>query len=308
MSKRVLAGLGRCVSVVQSGVARVLVLTCCVLVAACAGSISRDTYAGMAAQLQAAGKLRTDRAPADAPYTAQDLERTFQRIAFSYEFQFRGGRLVNEPLQKPLNRWHGKIRYRIIGDAATPEDAAEVARLTREIGDLTGLTFVPSDDAHDMLISIASPAGEAEIAQFFRERRMGTYRRRYQLWRQTRSWICGATMSGASDGSGRLVYAHIFMGSEVEGILRTSCLHEEIVQALGLTNDHPDARPSIFNDDQEFAVMTDHDATLLRVLYDPRLEPGMSEDEAMPIVRQVLPHHMDAVSPNLARRTELPRT
>ena len=55
---------------------------------------------------------------------------------------------------------------------------------------------------------------------------------------------------------------------------RLSCVHEEMAQAMGLPNDSPEARPSLFNDDLEFALLTEHDAILLRMLYDPRLGPA----------------------------------
>ncbi|MEL6775220.1 MAG: DUF2927 domain-containing protein, partial [Pseudomonadota bacterium] len=64
--------------------------------------------------------------------------------------------------------------------------------------------------------------------------------------------------------------------------------HEEITQVLGLGNDHPEVRPSIFNDDEEFALLTEHDEWLVRLLYHDRLRPGMTEDEALPIVREVI--------------------
>jgi Protein of unknown function (DUF2927) len=44
------------------------------------------------------------------------------------------------------------------------------------------------------------------------------------------------------------------------------------------------ARSSIFNDDEEFALLTDHDELLLRILYSPDLRPGMTPEEARPIV------------------------
>ncbi|MFT7253735.1 MAG: hypothetical protein ACI81Q_001152, partial [Paracoccaceae bacterium] len=47
------------------------------------------------------------------------------------------------------------------------------------------------------------------------------------------------------------------------------------------------ARPSIFNDDEEFALLTTHDELLLRILYDPRLSPGMQPDQARPILRVI---------------------
>ena len=39
------------------------------------------------------------------------------------------------------------------------------------------------------------------------------------------------------------------------------------------------------NDDDEFALLTDHDETLLEMLYDPRLQPGMSLAESQSIIR-----------------------
>lgn len=47
------------------------------------------------------------------------------------------------------------------------------------------------------------------------------------------------------------------------------------------------ARPSIFNDDEEFSLLTRHDELLLRILYDPRLRPGITEAEARPIVTTI---------------------
>jgi len=70
-------------------------------------------------------------------------------------------------------------------------------------------------------------------------------------------------------------------------LLRASCIHEELAQGLGLANDSPQARPSIFNDDEEFGLLTTHDEYLLRMLYDPRLRTGMSAAEAAPIARQI---------------------
>ena len=56
---------------------------------------------------------------------------------------------------------------------------------------------------------------------------------------------------------------------------------------MGLPNDNDSVRPSLFNDDEEFALLTRHDEMLLKILYDPRLSPGMIPGEAMPIVRTI---------------------
>ena len=81
--------------------------------------------------------------------------------------------------------------------------------------------------------------------------------------------------------------AIVLIRGEHPDMLRLSCIHEELAQGMGLANDSPRARPSIFNDDEEFGLLTNHDELLLKMLYDPRLQTGMSAAEAAPIARQI---------------------
>ena len=74
---------------------------------------------------------------------------------------------------------------------------------------------------------------------------------------------------------------------ELPDLMTSACIHEEIAQGLGLVNDSPSARPSIFNDDEEFALLTRQDELMLRLLYDLRLRPGMTLEEARPIVARI---------------------
>ncbi len=57
---------------------------------------------------------------------------------------------------------------------------------------------------------------------------------------------------------------------------------KKLPKGLGLANDSPAARPSIFNDDEEFATLTPQDEQMLRMLYNPALRPGMTISEARP--------------------------
>ena len=81
------------------------------------------------------------------------------------------------------------------------------------------------------------------------------------------------------------VAAFAVIPTEHPDLLRMSCIHEELAQALGLPNDSNAARPSIFNDDEEFALLTRQDELMLRILYNPALRPGMTEQQARPIVQ-----------------------
>lgn len=94
----------------------------------------------------------------------------------------------------------------------------------------------------------------------------------------------------------RGVYDHalILIKAEHSEAMRTSCIEEEMAQAMGLTNDSATARPSIFNDTKEFAFLTEHDEMLLRMLYDPRLEAGMTAREASPLLTEIAHDALDA--------------
>ena len=100
-----------------------------------------------------------------------------------------------------------------------------------------------------------------------------------------RDTYCAVAAYAAGPQANIYTAAVAVIRAENPDLLRLSCIHEELAQGLGLANDSPAARPSIFNDDDEFALLTRHDELLLQMLYDPRLRPGMSAREAAPITR-----------------------
>ena len=249
-------------------------------------------YARVEADLRARGLLRTEIAPADAPVDAATLARNFERITFWAEAVSRGGRLVRQPTPFPLQRWQDPVRITLYAGPGVPEaqtrrDRGTVALLANRLRRASGhpvSTVTDGANVHVLLVTEAerralgpaltgiapdlSPAIVAAITGL------------------ARSEYCAVF---ALDGPQPNVYrtAVAVIRAELPDLLRRSCLHEEIAQAMGLANDWPRARPSIFNDDEEFALLTRHDELLLRILYDPRLTPGMTADQARPLVTQI---------------------
>lgn len=66
---------------------------------------------------------------------------------------------------------------------------------------------------------------------------------------------------------------------------RRECLAMSLVTALGLAGARSVDAPLV--EGGEAPALTPLGATLLRILYDPRLGPGMTEAEAMPVVRAI---------------------
>jgi hypothetical protein len=262
-------------------------LSVLIAVAGCSTRPSADYYEALVARLRAEGKLRTEIAPRDAPYDAADLVRNFERIALHHESEITRPGGEGNWQQNPLQRWHGPLNYHLSGSAVTPEDRTEVAVLMGRIAGLTGLEMTETESEWNFLILITTPEEHEDFSAFL-ARLIPATAKTFDMWRQSPRLICVAHNLFSADDGNHIVTALVSIGSETGELLRRACLHEEIVQALGLGNDHPEVRPSIFNDDAEFALLTEHDEQLLRILYDPRLEPGMTAEEAMPIVRQIV--------------------
>lgn len=254
--------------------------------AACAARPSPDDYAAYESMLRAHGKLRTERAPADAPFDAADLTRNFARVALAREIDPTRPGGDDNARQSPVKRWQGPLRYHLLGAGVTRADRAEVARLMARIARLTGLDITEARNRANFLILISAPEERDRLAAHL-ARTHPRLARSFDYWRRHRALICIADTLLPESAPHRIAAAMVVIGAETTGLLRRACLHEEIVQALGLANDHPAVRPSVFNDDGEFALLTRHDALLLRLLYDPRLAPGMTAAEAMPLVRRI---------------------
>ena len=246
-------------------------------VAACAPgpNSKREIFAAYQAQMQEAGRLRTDSDARDVSYTNDDLADHFHRIAF---FNYPGD---TEHIPKPLTRWQGPIEWSVYG---TEEDTRTVEAFMGRLARLTRLEVrqVPQRDAN-FLIVIMTEAEQEEARRALDD----TETRDFLSEFLGAVFDCGLVARWSPRDpviDSALVYLH----GDLRGLYRELCFHEEIAQSLGLFNDDPTVRPSIFNDDDEFALLTTHDELLLRILYDPRLRPGMTAREAMPIVRRII--------------------
>lgn len=256
---------------------------------ACAPDQSRF-YQGYTSLLLEQGGLRSDYDPADAPFDNAKLVQDFETVAFYSEFRKEEGPLVMERTQTVLSRWNGPVYYALAGDGVLPEDREAYRALAATISARTGLEiyeagrreqpdikiFILTSEERDYFRELAEKAGVEEKISIAVE------------WTKSPLFPCvGTVYSYDDEDSGVIDGAMIYLKSELEGKLRTSCIHEEFSQTFGLLNDGDDVRPSIFNDDQEFAALTRHDELLLAMLYDERLRPGMTLAEARPLLKEI---------------------
>ncbi len=246
------------------------------------GPTTTESYADYTRVLSASGRLRLDPAPRDAPYDNRDLARNFVRIALAVEDLG-----AQKAQMRPIRRWEQPIRYRVLGDSATPGDRAAIADVMGRLSAASTRAIDEVEDEVNFLILILDARERASLAELAR--------------RERRPFLAGVAELLASDDSVNpclgLFYtspqsdmraATVLVKDETRGRLRRACFEEELSQTMGLTNDDPRVRPSLFNDDQEFAVLTEHDARLLAMLYHPALHPGMQADEVVPLLPRVI--------------------
>jgi Protein of unknown function (DUF2927) len=247
-----------------------------------------DYYAQIQQALLTQGMLRTD-GGGDIPVTDRMLAENFMRIALFDEYRRGTGGFVREETQSNLRRWEGPVRIGLrFGPSVPPDrqatDRARIASFVARLARITGHPMSVDDRAPNFFIHIVSEDEREALGPTIRATLPGLSAADVAgITAMQRTTYC-LVYALAEGNSGAYTRAFAVIRAEHPDLLRLSCLHEELTQGLGLPNDSPRARPSIFNDDEEFALLTDQDELLLRLLYSPELRPGMTAAEARPIV------------------------
>ncbi len=255
------------------------------------GDSLTEFYAGVEGDLTSSGRMRRETSPADAPFTIDDLVRNFERVALYDEYVDVGGRFLRAETPALLRRWNRPVRVGVMTSRSVPpeeasRDRANVAGFTRRLARLTGLDMAVSEGADvNYLVLFMNSAEREAFAEQAAARYPSFAPAVMDAMRDTPlDTFCTAYAFGDPGNASVYSAVMILIRAEHPPLTRLSCVHEEMAQAMGLPNDSPDARPSLFNDSLEFALLTEHDEVLLRMLYDPRLRPGMTAAEVRPLL------------------------
>ncbi|WP_166418418.1 DUF2927 domain-containing protein [Cochlodiniinecator piscidefendens] len=251
----------------------------------------------------AQGLMRTDDGGRLTRAHTEDIISNFVRIALFTEYSGSLRRAHNQRSASLLRRWERPVRMSVTFGQSIPleqraEDQRTVREYARRLSRATGHSIhtAPPQHAnfHILFVNENERVGALgllrELLPDISDRNLR------QLVSMNRHVNCQVfTFWNPNSESDQSYYNAVsIIRGELPPLARKSCIHEELAQGLGLPNDSPDAFPSIFNDDEEFALLTRHDELLLKILYDERLRPGMSAPEAEPIVQtivaELLPH------------------
>jgi len=251
------------------------------------------SYERIAHFLQQNGHLKTVVEPARSQITATQLARNFEMIAFYSEYSLDKGRYVANRDNLRLQRWEVPLRATLVFGQSVPIGKqgalrARVARYLERLQAITGHSIQLANQDPNVLIMILSTEEVHQARRLIRR-----FSKRIppniaqSIATSPPTILCSAYTIAPSEAVPSLAAGVVLIRSEHKGIMLEACIHEELAQALGLPNDRDSVAPSIFNDNEEYALLTGHDENLLRILYDPRLQVGMTRTEARPIIHAI---------------------
>ncbi|WP_210879963.1 DUF2927 domain-containing protein [Roseovarius autotrophicus] len=253
-----------------------------------------DHYARIERDLLSRGLLRSDGGGPDTPWTDTDLLRNFEAIVFFDEYMPGAGYRPSAGQPGALRKWTAPVRLGVEFGPSVPRDqrAADrasvegyAARLSRAARHPVSATTRASN-FHVLIMSEDDRShGLARVRQIVPDIDQATLGVFQNMPRSIHCLVVAFSHKGNPHSYDRAI---AWIRAEHPPLMRAACIHEELAQGMGLANDSPRARPSIFNDDEEFALLTRHDEELLWLLYHPDLKPGMTPDEARPIIRRLL--------------------
>jgi hypothetical protein len=249
-------------------------------------------YVKVQAELLAQGMLRTDGGGRDTPFNERILAENFIRIALYDEYARGPSGPIQRQTESRLRRWEVPVRaaLRFGNSVSASKRATERAKIGSYLARLSRITGHPislSDHAPNFIINIVNEDERRALGPAIANMMPGLSAGEVAgITDMPLSTYCLVYAMSEGD-SGRYTRAVAVLRAEHPDLLNLSCIHEELAQAMGLANDSPRARPSIFNDDEEFALLTRQDELMLKMLYNPALRPGMTEAQARPIVESL---------------------
>lgn len=211
-------------------------------------------------------------APAGADRSPISLMTRFHQVAF-----------FDESLQEEntLLRHSGPLH--IVVKNGNPEDIAHAKKVAAQIADATGLDArVIPEAPGDVVVKFVDQSEWEWIARTVRGRMeaRGIDASGHRLF---------CTVSTIQTGTGVRPFQLVRIPQALDRKNRNQCLAQELAHTTGLRYD-TDGRGDtvfaggLFSSDH----LTEVDRQLLRILYDPRLRPGMTWDEARPFVKQII--------------------
>jgi len=169
-----------------------------------------------------------------------------------------------------LAKWESPVTVSVV-EGNNPENVAITKKALAELAELGGIAVE--------WVEPGAPGIELEI-HFSTEREF--------IINGNQLAACYARTGGTPDGY--LKNVGVYIGAEGDGGWHTDCLTHELLHAMGWRGHTHRLRSAISYAHGETGL-TKWDRMIMRALYDPRLPPGISKTNAIPVARAIF-HEM----------------
>ena len=199
----------------------------------------------------------------------------FLKIAFGAEFHLAGR--VDR-----IRKYDTPVRV-FVNSKARPDRRSQIGKVVADIGrrvqHLDIAMTENRDDANVIVLLVRDRDLSKTIASVYGEERAREIRR---------SLDPQCLSSFRKDEQYAIERSDVILTVDNGDFIFYDCAYEELLQALGPINDTRTVPWTMFNDSVSKGYFDVYDQYVMNILYDPRIRPGMTVDEARAVLPEVL--------------------
>jgi len=251
--------------------------------------------------------------PPEPPLSPEEagLLADFRRAAYGAGRPVLGNDGQARPRREHLAKWLIPIRVGLLaepdGDAGAHQAMTE--RHLAELAAATGLDIaMTAPEDSNLLVIFAPDPFEAARRQRHRYRHLVRDPRAFDilLGQMEQNATCFGLLWGGWPSGRSIDFSVVFVRTDRGPRTVEGCLVQETAQVMGLLHDLDPEADSVFSDSGRQIHLTVRDHLLLRLLYNPRLQPGMGWQEVEPLARAALRDMRAGDGDRLSRKGDSP--
>jgi hypothetical protein len=252
---------------------RRFISACLLAIAAFVATIAINSISPVQAENNA---ISIRRAAERTSFCNEEIRDGLLKTAFRAELQF--GRH-----EERIRKFDKAVRV-FIDNHGAPARTADIAAIVNDIG----------ARVHHLDLAVTAERKDANVVVVLVPRRdfARTIRSRYgeSAAKQIQNSLHPECLSGiAKDQSYRIRRAEVILPVDADEFQFYDCGYEELLQSLGLINDDSSVPWTMFNDDVQMGFFDVYDQYLVNILYDPRIQPGMTKGEVDALLPDIFP-------------------
>ncbi|WP_428687600.1 DUF2927 domain-containing protein [Roseibium sp.] len=204
---------------------------------------------------------------ANDSFSTEELLAGFEKTVFGLEYRSWSWRPYL------VKKFTTPVRF-YVHNLSSRDRRKTVYRFIRDIGKQVG----------GLTTNVADTPSRANFEIYVVDRAQYEAVVRKDVYKSERAKVPGRCLVRVVSGRNGIKRSTAVIVSDEGEFLFKRCLVEETLQGLGPMNDDASLTHSVFNDSSRHSRFTVFDQIILNMLYDPRIKPGMSQQQTRPIL------------------------